>query len=75
MSLNIDRESLRGLLFTHNLYVNPRDEHKRNNMKIRLAIVFIIMLFFLLFCSSVIVLVQTAPIEKRDSTTTFSTDK
>jgi cell division septal protein FtsQ len=75
MSLNIDRESLRGLLFTHNLYVNPRDEHKRNNMKIRLAIVFIIMLFFLLLISSVVMLVQTAPTEQSDSTTTFSIDK
>jgi hypothetical protein len=75
MSLNIDQESLHGLLFTHDLYVNPRDEHKKNNIKIRLVIVFIIMLFFSLLISSVIILVRTAPIEQSDSTTTFSTDK
>jgi cytochrome b subunit of formate dehydrogenase len=75
MSLNTDQESLHSLLFTHDLYVNPRDEHKYNNIKIRLVIVFIIMLFFLLLISSVVILVRTAPIEQFDSTTTFSTDK
>jgi hypothetical protein len=75
MSLNTDQESVYKLLFTQDLYVNPRDEHKNNNMKIRLVILFIIMLFFLLLISSVVILVRTAPLERSDSITTFSTDK
>jgi len=75
MSLNTDEESLHILLFTHDLYVNPRDEHKYNNIKIRLVAVSIIMFFFLLLIPSFVMLVRTAPIEQSDSTTTFSTDK
>ncbi len=75
MSLNIDCESLHGLIFTHNWYVNPGYKNKRINMKIRLAIISIIMLFSLLLILSVVILVRTAPVEQSDSTTTFSTDK
>jgi len=75
MPLNTDEESLHSLLFTHDLYVNPRDEHKFNNIKIRLVAVSIIMFFFLLLIPSFVMLVRTAPIEQSDSTTTFSTDK
>ncbi len=76
MSLNTDRESHYGLLFTHDLYVNPYDEHKNHsNIKIRLAIVLIIMLFFSLLILSVVVLIRTTPIEQPDSLTTFSTNK
>lgn len=77
MPLNIDQESLHDLIFTPDLYVNPRSEHKnnKNNTKLRLVLVFLIMFFLLLIVSSVVMLVRTAPIEHSDSTTTFSTEK
>jgi hypothetical protein len=75
MSSNTDQESVHRLLLTQDSYINPRAEHKSNKMKIRLIIVFIIMLFFSLLISSVDILARTAPIERSDSTTTFSTDK
>jgi len=75
MSSNTDQESVHRLLLTQDSYINPRNEHKSNKMKIRLIIVFIIMLFFSLLISSVDILVRAAPIERSDSTTTFSTDK
>ncbi|UJR32210.1 hypothetical protein I4U23_019675 [Adineta vaga] len=74
MSLNNECESLQGLLFTDNLYVNPRYEHKNNSIKIRLIIVSIIMLFFLLLISTVLILIRTAPIDHSNSVTTFSTN-
>ena len=75
MSLYINEDSTQELLFTDDFYVNPHDEHKKNNIKIRLVIVVIIMLFFLLLLSSLFILLQTAPIEQMDSTTTFTTDQ
>ena len=75
MSLHIDRESLHELILTHNYYANPRDQYKKTNMKIRLAIVFSIMLFFILLICSAILLVHTSPIERSDSTMTFSADQ
>ncbi|CAF1060401.1 unnamed protein product [Adineta steineri] len=75
MSMDSDRESLHQLLFTNNSYVNPYYEHKNTNIKLRLIIVSIIMLFFLLLSSTAYILVQTAPIDQTDSTVTFTTDK
>lgn len=75
MSSESECESLQGLLFTHNLYANPRHEHKNRNIRIRFIIVSIIMLFFLLLISTVFILIRTAPIDQSQSTTTFSTDK
>lgn len=75
MSLHINRESFQDLVFTYDFYVNPYDEHKKNNMKIRSVIVWIIMLFFLTFLSSIFILVRTVPIQRSDSTTTFTTNE
>ncbi len=75
MSLSADQESLHRLLFTHDLYANPSDEHISSNIKIRLAIVSIIMLFFLLLISSAVILIRTAPIDQSDSTTIFTTER
>jgi len=75
MSLNTDEDSQHGLIFTHDSYDNPRNENKSNSIKRRSVIIFIIMLFFSLLILSVGSFVRTAPIERSDSTTTFSTDK
>ena len=75
MSLHTNQESFHDLLFIHDFDVNPRDEHKRKNIKIGLVIGWMIMLFFLLLLSSVLILVRTAPMEQSDSTTTFTTDQ
>jgi hypothetical protein len=75
MSLNPDQECLHRLLFAHDLYVNPRDEHKNSNKKIRLAVILIIMLFFLLLIPTVFILIRAAPTDQLDLTTTFTTNK
>lgn len=71
----MDRESFRGLIFTRDLYVNPYHEHKNSSMKIRLAVVFVIMLFLSFLLLSTFILIQSAPIKTTESTTTFTTNE
>lgn len=75
MSPNADCDSLQGLLFASHFYVNPRLEHKTGNARARLIAVLIIMLFFVLLISTVLILVRTAPVDRPEPLTTFSSNR